>query len=134
MRLLLVEDHHDTARTISRLLRSAGFTVTTPTDVASASAAADKEPFDVLVSERKFRQFNPSPRACCSRSPTLPFQTLGFPSESAGERVQTRPPVPSGKKGLRAPNPHSSGRLMSKSHVERMNFIALSIGYARSSC
>jgi PAS domain S-box-containing protein len=51
MRLLLVEDHHDTARTISRLLRSAGFTVTTATDVASASAAADKEPFDVLVSD-----------------------------------------------------------------------------------
>ncbi len=40
MRLLIVEDHHDTARTISRLLRSAGFAVTTATDVASASAAA----------------------------------------------------------------------------------------------
>jgi CheY-like chemotaxis protein len=51
MRLLLVEDHHDTARTISRLLRSAGFAVTTATDVASASAATDGEPFDVLVSD-----------------------------------------------------------------------------------
>jgi PAS domain S-box-containing protein len=51
MRLLLVEDHHDTARTISRLLRSAGFAVTTATDVASASSAADREPFDVLVSD-----------------------------------------------------------------------------------
>jgi CheY-like chemotaxis protein len=51
MRILLVEDHHDTARTMSRLLRSAGFAVTTATDVASASAAADKEPFDVLVSD-----------------------------------------------------------------------------------
>jgi len=51
MRLLLVEDHHDTARTISRLLRSAGFAVTTATDVASACAAADGEPFDVLVSD-----------------------------------------------------------------------------------
>jgi PAS domain S-box-containing protein len=51
MRLLLVEDHHDTARTISRLLRSAGFAVTTATDVATASAAADREPFDVLVSD-----------------------------------------------------------------------------------
>jgi PAS domain S-box-containing protein len=51
MRLLLVEDHHDTARTISRLLRSAGFAVTTATDLASASAAADREPFDVLVSD-----------------------------------------------------------------------------------
>ena len=38
MRLLLGENHHDTARTISRLLRSAGFSVTTASDVASASA------------------------------------------------------------------------------------------------
>jgi signal transduction histidine kinase/ActR/RegA family two-component response regulator len=51
MRLLLVEDHRDTARIISRLLRSAGFSVTTATDVASASAAADGEPFDLLVSD-----------------------------------------------------------------------------------
>ena len=50
MRLLLVEGHHDTARTISRLLSSAGFAVTMA-DVASASAAADREPFDVLVSD-----------------------------------------------------------------------------------
>jgi PAS domain S-box-containing protein len=51
MRLLLVEDHHDTARTISRLLRSAGFAVTTAADAASASAAVDREPFDVIVSD-----------------------------------------------------------------------------------
>jgi len=51
MRLLLVEDHHDTTRTISRLLRSAGFAVTTASDVASATAAAEAEPFDVLVSD-----------------------------------------------------------------------------------
>jgi PAS domain S-box-containing protein len=38
MRILLVEDHHDTARTISRLLRSAGFAVTTAYDVASIHA------------------------------------------------------------------------------------------------
>jgi CheY-like chemotaxis protein len=51
MRILLFEDHHDTARTISRLLRSAGFAVTAAPDVASASAAADRELFDVLVSD-----------------------------------------------------------------------------------
>jgi PAS domain S-box-containing protein len=51
MRLLLVEDHQDTAHTIGRLLRSAGFAVTTATNVASACAAADGEPFDVLVSD-----------------------------------------------------------------------------------
>ena len=48
-RLLLVEDHVDTAHTISRHLRSAGFTVTMAHDVASATVAADGEPFDVLV-------------------------------------------------------------------------------------
>jgi PAS domain S-box-containing protein len=51
MRLLLVEDHQDTARTISRLLRSAGFAVTAVSDVAGASVAAHAEPFDVLVSD-----------------------------------------------------------------------------------
>ena len=49
MRLLLVEDHADTAHTISRLLRSAGFTVTMAYDVATAIAAAEGDPFDVLV-------------------------------------------------------------------------------------
>jgi CheY-like chemotaxis protein len=39
------------ARTISRLLRSAGFAVTVAPDVASAGAAADEESFDVLVSD-----------------------------------------------------------------------------------
>ena len=51
MRLLLVEDHSDTALTISRLLRNAGFAVTTASDVASASAAAERESFDLLVSD-----------------------------------------------------------------------------------
>jgi signal transduction histidine kinase/methylmalonyl-CoA mutase cobalamin-binding subunit len=51
MRVLLVENHPDTARTISRLLRSAGFEVITASDVASASAAAQGESFHVLVSD-----------------------------------------------------------------------------------
>jgi PleD family two-component response regulator len=49
MRLLLVEDHLDTAQTISRLLHFNGFKVTVASDVASASAAAEAEPFDVVV-------------------------------------------------------------------------------------
>lgn len=49
LRVLLVEDHLDTAQTISHLLRSAGFTVTTPSDLASASAAVEGEPFDVVI-------------------------------------------------------------------------------------
>ncbi len=49
--LLLVEDHPDTARTLSRLLRRAGFAVITASDVASACAAAEREPFDLLISD-----------------------------------------------------------------------------------
>ncbi len=49
LRVLLVEDHLDTAQTISHLLRSAGFTVTTASDLASASATVEGEPFDVVI-------------------------------------------------------------------------------------
>ena len=51
LRLLLVEDHADTARTISRLLRAAGYAVVAAADVASAIAAAQREPFDLLISD-----------------------------------------------------------------------------------
>jgi PAS domain S-box-containing protein len=51
LRLLLVEDNQDTARTLARLLRHAGFAVTVASDIASASAAADHESFDLLVSD-----------------------------------------------------------------------------------
>ncbi len=49
--LLLVEDHADTARTLTRLLRRAGFAVIAAHDVASAVAAIEREPFDLLVSD-----------------------------------------------------------------------------------
>jgi PAS domain S-box-containing protein len=51
VRLLLVEDHRDTAQMLSRLLRSAGFTVAVASDVASAIAAFGKDRFDVLISD-----------------------------------------------------------------------------------
>ncbi len=51
IRLLLVEDHTDTARTLARLLRGAGFEVVAAADVATAIAAAEREKFDVLVSD-----------------------------------------------------------------------------------
>ncbi len=51
IRLLLVEDHADTARTLSRLLRREGFAVVTAGDVAGAIAGAEREPFDLLVSD-----------------------------------------------------------------------------------
>lgn len=51
LRLLLVEDHADTARTLSALLRRASFEVVSVQDVAGAIAAAKVQPFDVLVSD-----------------------------------------------------------------------------------
>ena len=51
LHLLLVEDNQDTARTLARLLRHAGFAVTTASNIAGARAASDHESFDLLVSD-----------------------------------------------------------------------------------
>jgi PAS domain S-box-containing protein len=51
LRLLLVEDHADTARTLCRLLRRAGYIVITASDVEGAAAAAEREPIDLLISD-----------------------------------------------------------------------------------
>jgi two-component system CheB/CheR fusion protein len=50
-RVLLVEDHPDTARTLARLLTLSGYEVQTAHSVASALQLADTEPFDVVVSD-----------------------------------------------------------------------------------
>jgi CheY-like chemotaxis protein len=51
LRILLVEDHPDTARTLSRLLRRAGYIVTCAPDVAGAGMTASRESFDLLISD-----------------------------------------------------------------------------------
>ena len=51
IRLLLVEDHADTARALTRFLRTAGMEVVAAGDVASAVAAAERESFDLIVSD-----------------------------------------------------------------------------------
>jgi two-component system CheB/CheR fusion protein len=51
LRVLLVEDNQDTARTLARLLRLSGFAVTTAADIAGTRAAAEEESFDLLVSD-----------------------------------------------------------------------------------
>jgi PAS domain S-box-containing protein len=50
-RILLVEDHEDTRIVMARLLRSLGCEVTTAGSVAEALAAAEKESFDLLISD-----------------------------------------------------------------------------------
>lgn len=50
-RLLLVEDHPDTAKMMARILRHLGFQVRTADSVATALAAAESEPFDLLISD-----------------------------------------------------------------------------------
>lgn len=51
LRILLVDDHHDTLRAMSRLLRKLEHEVTTADCVAAALAAADGSSFDVLISD-----------------------------------------------------------------------------------
>jgi CheY-like chemotaxis protein len=51
LRLLIVEDHADTARALQRLLGKAGFVVSTAGKVAEALALAGREKFDLLISD-----------------------------------------------------------------------------------
>lgn len=51
VRLLMVEDHADTARTLGILLRRAGFHIKHAGDVTTALRMLDEESFDVLVSD-----------------------------------------------------------------------------------
>ena len=50
-RLLLVDDHPDTARTLARLLTRSGYEVRTASSVAAALKLAAAEPFDLVVSD-----------------------------------------------------------------------------------
>jgi DNA-binding response OmpR family regulator len=51
LRVLLVDDHADTAELLRMLLVRRGFEVTTARSVASALVAAESTPVDVLVSD-----------------------------------------------------------------------------------
>lgn len=51
LRVLVVEDHADTAQALARLLRDAGFAITLANDVASALAVAQRESFDLVLSD-----------------------------------------------------------------------------------
>jgi DNA-binding response OmpR family regulator len=49
--ILLVEDHHDTGRILSRLLRLSGYTVMNAATCSEARALAGREPCAVLLSD-----------------------------------------------------------------------------------
>jgi CheY-like chemotaxis protein len=51
MRILLVEDHEDTNRSLTNLLRRRGYHVQSALNVRSALDLSEKEQFDVLVSD-----------------------------------------------------------------------------------
>jgi CheY-like chemotaxis protein len=51
LKVLLVEDHEPTLRVMERLLRHIGHRVTGVTSVASATAAARQDGFDLIISD-----------------------------------------------------------------------------------
>jgi signal transduction histidine kinase len=51
LRLLLVEDHEDTLKLMSRLLNRAGYQVTPARSVQTALDSAAREPFDLVISD-----------------------------------------------------------------------------------
>lgn len=51
LRLLVVEDHVDSARTLGRLLRASGYSVKTAESVASALEIVDSEEFHLVISD-----------------------------------------------------------------------------------
>ncbi len=51
MRILLVEDHEDTNRALTNLLRRRGYHVQSANSVRAALQCAADEPFDLLVSD-----------------------------------------------------------------------------------
>jgi PAS domain S-box-containing protein len=51
LRLLVVEDHADTARALARLLQNAGHEVHVAGDAATALGLAEQHPFDLLISD-----------------------------------------------------------------------------------
>jgi DNA-binding response OmpR family regulator len=50
-RILLVEDHHDTARAMARLLNMSGFQVHTADCFAAALRLCEQEQFDLVISD-----------------------------------------------------------------------------------
>ena len=87
LRILLVEDHADTALMMQRLLARRGYAVTLATTFAEATEAVESRTFDLLLSDLGLPDGSGLDlmRAVSSRTPTLPGIALsgyGMPDDA----------------------------------------------------
>jgi signal transduction histidine kinase/HAMP domain-containing protein/ActR/RegA family two-component response regulator len=83
MRILLVEDHEDTKRSLTNLLRRRGYHVQSAGDLQSALELSAKEEFDVLISDLGLPDGSGIDlmRALISRRPVFGIALTGFGME-----------------------------------------------------
>jgi len=83
MRILLVEDHEDTNRSLTKLLRRRGYHVQSAGNVRSALDLSAKEEFDVLISDLGLPDGSGIDlmRTLCSARPLLGIALTGFGME-----------------------------------------------------
>lgn len=84
MRILLVEDHEDTNRSLTNLLRRRGYHVQSALDFQSAVELGEKEKFDVLVSDLALPDGNGMDlmRKLSSKQPLFGIALTGFGMEA----------------------------------------------------
>lgn len=89
LRILIIEDHPDTRRTLERLLTKWGHTVSLAEDLATARARVASEPFDLLLTDLGLPDGHGTELMCelRTRGSTLPGIALsGFGTESDSAR------------------------------------------------
>ena len=80
MKILLVEDHEDTLMLMSRLLQRMNYAVTTAGTLADARAAAERDAFDLLISDLALPDGSGLDlmREMCERSPIKGIALTGY--------------------------------------------------------
>ena len=85
-RLLLVEDHADTGTMMRRLLARRGYQVTLATNCAEAMAAAEAQPFDVILSDLGLPDGSGldlvGPLSRLTKSPAIALSGYGMPDDA----------------------------------------------------
>ncbi|PYJ19747.1 MAG: hypothetical protein DME92_11560 [Verrucomicrobia bacterium] len=89
MRILLVEDHEDTNRSLTNLLRRRGYHVQSALSFQSAVDLSAKEQFDVLISDLALPDGNGIDliQKLHSKQPLLGIALTGFATETANARI-----------------------------------------------